>query len=191
MQHPSFRKLLLSRTAQPLEDSSSSLGTLITIVRRAGLVKMRCADVVESQNFLLTKCSPLASDASTEHDLEAFQWGSCCKRAARVFWCQLAHSLGFLRYQPCPGEWIRGITLVRVDPSCPGGCQSRLVQTAHRNFMVNSQFTHEHQLFLDGVSHQLGVKWQSSDFIFFSTASQVVTVSQQGQLKSAGPRARC
>ena len=63
------------------------------------------------------------------------------KLAARVFRRQLAHFLGFLRNQSGMDEWIRGITLARVGPTC------------------------EHQLFLDGVSHQLGVKWQSSDFI--------------------------
>ena len=103
-----------------------------------GCEKMRSAAVVESQNFLFSECSPLASHASTEHDLEAFQWRCSCKRAARVFWCQLAHSLGILRDQPCSDERIPGITLVRVDPSCPDGSQSKLVQITHKNFMVDS-----------------------------------------------------
>ena len=101
-------------------------------------VKMRSADVSESQNFLSSRCSPLASHAPTVHDLEACQWRCGCQRANRVFWCQLADSLGFLRNQPCSDEWVRGVTHVRVDPSCPDGFQSRLVQTPHRNFMVDS-----------------------------------------------------
>ena len=98
-------------------------------------VKMRPVDVVESQNFLCSRCSPLAGHTSTEHDLEAVQPARSRKRAVRVLWCQFAHSLG-LRNQPGSDEWIRGITLVRVDPSCADGFQPRLVQVTHRNFMV-------------------------------------------------------
>ena len=101
-------------------------------------VKMRSADVVESQDFLFGRCSPLASRASTVHDLEAVQWRRSCKRAARVCWCQLAYFLGLLRHQPCSNEWVRSVTLVRVDPSRPDGLQPGLVQIAHRNFMVDS-----------------------------------------------------
>ena len=55
-------------------------------------VKVHSADVVESPNFLFSQCSALARHAWTVHDLEAFQWKRCCKRAARVFWCQLSLS---------------------------------------------------------------------------------------------------
>ena len=89
---------------------------------------MRPTDVVESQNFLLSRCSTLASHTSTEHNIEAVQWERSRKRATRVLWCQFAHSPGFLRNQPGSEEWIRSITLVRVDPSCPDGSQSGLVQ---------------------------------------------------------------
>ena len=63
-------------------------------------VAMRFTDVVGCENFLFSKCSPLARHASTGHDLEAFQWSCSCTRAVRVFWCQLAQSLGGLRNQP-------------------------------------------------------------------------------------------
>ena len=139
---------------------------------KCGAVEMCSTDVVEYKNFLFSKCPPLASHASTEHDLGAFQCGGGregreggCKRAARAFRCQFAHNNGFLCNQPRSDHWIHGVTLVRVDPSCSDGFEPRLVQIACRNSMVNSLFTHERQLFLDGVSHQLGVKWQSSDFI--------------------------
>ena len=98
---------------------------------RCKTVKMCSTDVVDSG------CSPLASHTSTEHDLEAFQRRRSRKRAARVFWCQFAHSLGFLRNQSGSDEWIRGNT------SCAEGFQPRLVQETHQGFMVNSQFAHE------------------------------------------------
>ena len=146
----SFRTWLLSRTAYSLVRSSSSLGTLTTIVRSAGLWK--CA--LLSKNFLFSRCSPLANHASTEHEIEAFQWWRSRKHAARVLWCQLAHSLGFLRNQPCSDERIRGIILVRVDPSCADGFQLRFVQVTPP--WKKLQFAHEHQLFLDGAATSLG-----------------------------------
>ena len=154
----------VSRTAYPLLLSSSSRDTLITRVRRAGL-EMRPPDVLESLNFHFSRCSPVASRASTEHELGALQWERGRQRAARVFWCQLAHSLGLLRNQSGSDEWIRSITLVRVDPSCSDGFQHGLVQVTHRNFTINLAFTHEHQLFIDNISHHLGVQWQSSGFV--------------------------
>ena len=83
---------------------------------KCGAVEMRSTDVTESQDFLFSRCSPLASHTSTEHDLEAFQWWRSRKRAARVLWCQLAHSLGFLRNQPCSDECIRSITTCSCRP---------------------------------------------------------------------------
>ena len=47
--------------------------------------------------------------------------GGVAANVLLVFWCQLAHSLGFLRNQPCSDEWIRGITLGHADPSSAGG----------------------------------------------------------------------
>ena len=98
-------------------------------------MEMRFIDVVECQTLLSSRSVPLASHTSIGHDLEAFEYGRDGKRAARVFWCQLAHSLGFLCNQSGSDEWIRG------------------------NFMVNLWFPHQHQLIFDGV------KRQSSDFI--------------------------
>ena len=48
------------------------------------------------------------------------------------------NSLCLLRNQPCSDECIHGITLVRVDLTCPDGFQPRLVQKAHKDFMVDS-----------------------------------------------------
>ena len=60
---------------------------------------------------------------------------------------------------------IRSSTPVRVDPSSSDGFRPRLVQVARNNFMVNLQFPHEHQLFLDSNSHLVRVPRQSSSFV--------------------------
>ena len=64
------------KCVHPLVHSSSSLWHLDQTCRA---VEMRCTDVIESQNFLSSRCSPLASRASTEHDLESFQSERSCK----------------------------------------------------------------------------------------------------------------
>ena len=106
----------------PLLHSSSSRGNLDHDSATCRAVEMSSADVIDSQNFLFSRCSPIASHASTERELETVQRGRGRKRAARVFWCQLAHSLGFLRNQSGSDEWIRSITPVRrwlSTQTCP------------------------------------------------------------------------
>ena len=53
-------------------------------------VEMRSSDVAESQKFPFGRCSPVASHASADHELETLQSLRCRKRTARDFWCQLA-----------------------------------------------------------------------------------------------------
>ena len=98
---------------------------------------MRSTDVVEPQNFHFSGCQLVASHSSAEHERETLQWMRGRKRAAHVFRCQNAHSLGFLRWQQGSDEWIRDITFVRPDPLCSDGFQPTLVTVNRGNFMVN------------------------------------------------------
>ena len=108
------------------------------------------------QNFHVSGCPSVANHGSTGHELETLQWRRGRKRAARVLWCHLARSLGFLRNQSGPDEWI----LQRHPCSCrPSEFRWLSTQTGPGNSQEvhgNLQFTHEHQLFLDSDSHHFG-----------------------------------
>ena len=93
--HSRFTRMMaLSRTAYPFLHSSPSRGTFDNNSATRFALKVFSTDVVESQDFHVGGCSPVARHASTEHELEALQQRSCCERAARIFRRQLAHSLG-------------------------------------------------------------------------------------------------
>ena len=94
---------------------------------------MRPTDVVESLNFLFSKCSPFASHTPTEHELPVGAanvvlassgvnsptlLGSCSTSLARMN--------GFA----APPLFVQA-------PPCSDGFQPRLVQVARRNFVVN------------------------------------------------------
>ena len=145
---------VLCRRAYTLLHSSSSRGTLITIGCETVLCWCRRIPELSRQRV------PAGCQSCIDW---AWTWDSSGGVAANVLPVSSGvNSLTLL--VSCATSLAR---MNGFPASSSDGFRPRLVQVAHKNFMVNLQFTHENQLFLDSISLHFGIKRQSSSFVMW------------------------